>query len=61
MPIREKGYLTVTGKRFYEKHVFSILKKKRQRDERLSSIPKDQLEIGPLSIRYVDKTLINSD
>ena len=51
----------VRGKRFFANHVYSILRRKRERDERLSSRPKNQLEIGPLSIRYVDKTLINSD
>ena len=57
---RDNGYETVTGKRFYATHVFSILKKKRLRDERLSSIPKDRFEIGPLRIEYVERKLINS-
>ena len=58
--LRERGYKTVRGKRFYNTHVFSILKKKRLRDERLSSIPEDRFEIGPLRIEYVERKLINS-
>ena len=56
----ENGFKTVHGKKFFGTHVFSILKKKRQRDERLNSLPKDSLEIGPLSIQYVERKLINS-
>ena len=33
--LREKGYKTPRGKRFFNTHVYSILKKKRLRDERL--------------------------
>ena len=57
--LNENGYKTVTGKRFFGTHVFSILKKKRLRDERLSSIPEDTFEIGPLSIRYIERKNIN--
>ena len=57
----ENGYKTVYGKKFYGKHVFSIPKKKQLRDERLSSIPEDRLEIGPLSIQYVERKLIHSE
>ena len=57
----ENGYKTPHGKRFFGNHVFSILKKKRLRDERLSSIPEDTFEIGPLRIEYVETKFINSD
>jgi hypothetical protein len=56
--LRERGHKTVRGKRFYNTHVFSILKKKRLRDRRIR--PKHDLEIGPLSIQYVERKLINS-
>ena len=59
--LNEKGYRTPRGKPFTNTHVFSILKKKRLRDERLSSIPEDSFEIGPLSIEYVERNLINSN
>ncbi len=58
--LNENGYKTVTGKRFFGTHVFSILKKKRLRDERLSSIPEDTFEIGPLRIEYIEHKIINS-
>ena len=57
--LRDRGYKTVRGKRFYNTHVFSILKKKRVRDGRIR--PKHDLEIGPLSIQYVERKLINSN
>ena len=59
--LNENGYKTVTGKRFFGNHVFSSLKKKRLRDECLSSIPEDTFEIGPLRIEYVERKLINSN
>jgi len=34
--LRENGYKTVRGKRFYGNHVFSILKRMRQRVERIT-------------------------
>ena len=58
---RERGYKTTRGKGFFNTHVYSILKKKRLRDERLSSIPEDTFEIGPLRIEYVERKLINSN
>ena len=59
--LNENGYKTVTGKRFIGNHVFSILKKKRLRDERLSSISEDTFEIGPLRIEYIEHKIINSN
>ena len=41
--------------KYYANHVFSILKKKRLRDERLSSIREDSLEIGSLRVEYVER------
>jgi hypothetical protein len=59
---RDNGYETVTGKRFYAIHVFSILKKKRIRDERLNALPGDRNEItSPLWVEYVERKYINSD
>jgi hypothetical protein len=52
--LRENGYKTVRGKRFYGNHVFSILKRMRQRVERITL--KHPLEYGPLSIKLVDHT-----
>jgi hypothetical protein len=52
--LRENGYKTVRGKRFYGNHVFSILKRMRQRQERITK--KHPLEYGPLSIKLVDHT-----
>ena len=52
--LRENGYKTVRGKRFYGNHVFSILKRMRQRQERIRN--KHPLEYGPLSIKLVDHT-----
>ena len=59
--LNENRYRTSRGKRFFGNHVFSILKKNRLRDERLSSIPEDTFEIGSLSIQYVEHKLINSN
>ena len=57
---RDNGYETVTGKRFYANHVFSILKNKRLRDERLEALPEDRFEItSPLRIEYIERKLIN--
>ena len=57
--LRARGHKTVRGKRFFANHVFSILKRKRERDERLQSLPEDRFEIGPLRIEYVERKLIN--
>ena len=57
---RDNGYETVTGKRFYANHVFSILKNKRPKDERLEALPEDRFEItSPLRIEYIERKLIN--
>jgi hypothetical protein len=60
--LNENGYQTLRGKRFFNTHVFSILKKKRIRDERLNALPEDRFEItSPLRIEYVERKYINSD
>ena len=60
--LRERGHKTVRGKRFYNTHVFSILKKKRIRDERLNALPEDQFEItSPLRIEFIERKYINSN
>ena len=58
--LNENGYQTPRGKRFFNNHVYSILKKKRLRDERLTLLPEDSFEIGPLRIEYVERKFINS-
>ena len=58
--LNENEYQTPRGKRFFNNHVHSILKKKRLRDERLNSLPEDSFEIGPLRIEYVERKFINS-
>ena len=58
--IQDNGYKTVTGKRFYANHAFSIIKNKRLRDGRLDALPEDRFEISsPLRIEYVERKLIN--
>jgi len=54
-------HIIVKLKSSYETWKELILKKKRLRDERLSSIPEDTFEIGSLSIQYVEHKLINSN
>ena len=59
--LNDNGYKTPRGKKFFNTHVFSILKKKRLREERLNSLPEDRFEItSPLRIEYVERKLINS-
>ena len=60
--LNENGYKTPRGKRFFNTHVYSILKKKRIRDERLNALPEDRFEItSPLRIEYVERKYINSN
>ena len=59
--LNANGYKTPRGKMFFNTHIFSILKKKRLRDERLHGLPEDRFEItSPLRIEYLDRKLINS-
>jgi hypothetical protein len=56
--LNENGYKTKTGKRFFNTHVFSILKKKRLRDERLNQ--EVGVEYGNFSLEFIERKLINS-
>ena len=56
--LNENGYKTTTGKRFFNTHVFSILKKKRLRDERLNQ--EVGVEYGNFSLEFIERKLINS-
>ena len=53
-----KGYLTVRGKIFLGSHVHSIIKKKMARD--LKVCKEYKFEICDFSLRFVDKTIINT-
>jgi len=57
--LNENDYPTVRGKTFRSPHVHSIVKKKRIRDERLSK--ECEMTISNFDLRFVDKTLINSE
>ena len=57
--LREKGYQTPRGQRFYGNHVFSILKRKRQRDERLNQDV--EREYKNFDLWFIERKLINSN
>ena len=50
--LNEHGYTTARGHEFKNTHVFSILKKKKVRDERQNK--RYELEIGKLSMILLD-------
>jgi len=53
-------FLSLRVKRFYASHVYSIIKKKHKRDERLKALPEDDLEItSPLRVEYIERKLIH--
>ena len=55
--LNENGYETPKGKRFFGNHVYSILKRYKERQERLASqTEKHDLEHGDLWIEYIDYT-----
>ena len=56
--LNENGYQTPRGKRFYGNHVFSILKRKRQRDERLNR--EVEVEYRNFDLEFIERKLINS-
>ena len=56
--LNENGYQTLRGKKFYNNHVYSILKKKRLRDERLNQEVK--VEYRNFSLEFMERKLINS-
>ena len=55
--LNERGYLTPRGKRFFNNHVFSILKKKRLKDERLNR--EVEVEYRNFSLEFIERRLIN--
>ena len=56
--LNENEYQTPRGKRFFNSHVHSILKKKRLRDERLNQ--EVEVEYGDFSLEFIERKLINS-
>lgn len=57
--LNENGYKTPRGKKFFNTHVFSILKKKRIKDERLT---RDVgVEYKNFHLEFIERRLINSD
>ena len=57
--LREKEYKTSRGKRFYGNHVYSILKRKREKDQRLN--PKVERSYKNFDLWFIERKLINSD
>jgi hypothetical protein len=56
--LNENEYQTPRGKRFFNNHVHSILKKKRLRDERLNQ--EVEVEYRDFSLEFIERKLINS-
>ena len=56
--LNENEYQTPRGKKFFNSHVYSILKKKRSRDKRLNQ--KVEVEYGDFSLEFIERKLINS-
>jgi hypothetical protein len=56
--LNKNEYQTPRGKKFFNTHVYSILKKKRLRDERLNQ--KVEVEYGDFSLEFIERKLINS-
>ena len=55
--LKNRGYLSVRGKKFKGSHVHSIVKKKRLKDEKLE---REHPEVcSDFSLEVVDNTLIN--
>lgn len=57
--LRERGYKTPRGKRFFANHVFSILKRKRERDANKSRA--DKTEYRNFYLEFIERKLINSE
>ena len=55
--LNDNGYKTLQGKKFINTHAWSIVKKKRIRDARLSKTYEPKLT--DFSLRFIDKTVIN--
>ena len=56
--LNENGYSTVRGKTFRSAHVYSIIKKKRDKDDKLSK--RYEPKLSNFGIRFIDRTLNNS-
>ena len=56
--LNEKGYQTLRGNLFSNRHVHSILKRKRQRDERLNR--EVEVEYKNFDLWFVERKLVNA-
>lgn len=56
--LNDNEYKTPRGHEFKNNHVHSILKKRRLSNERFNK--KYENEVGKLSMRFIDRTIINS-
>ena len=56
--LNKNKYQTPRGKKFFNTHVYSILKKKRLRDERLNQ--EVEVEYRDFSLEFIERKLINS-
>jgi len=56
--LNDNGYQTPRGHEFKNNHVHSILKKRRLSNERFNK--KYENEVRKLSMRFIDRTIINS-
>ena len=58
--LNEHGYKTLRGRGFFNTHFFSILKKRRIRDEQLKALPEDRFELtSPLRVEYIERILFH--
>ena len=57
--LRDKGYKTPRGKRFYGNHVYSILKRKREKGQHLNL--KVARSYRNFDLWFLERKLINSD
>ena len=57
--LNDNGYKTPRGHEVKNNHVHSILKKRRLGNKRLNK--KYENEVGKLSMRFIDRTLTNSN
>ena len=55
--LREREYKTVQGKRFFANHVYSILKRKRERDA--AQDQEVQIEYRDFYLEFIERKLIN--
>jgi len=57
--LRESGYKAIRGKRFFSNHVYSILKRKRERHANQNQ--EVQTEYRDFYLEFIERKLINSD